>query len=364
MIRMISTIDAINKYDISNAVHDIVHTSSILSQPDKLTFILEDVAKINDNYGFNEIIKLGATIKFYNDEIPIFKGIVFKISRDSTGAFQVVAYSPARYLQNHMDYEVYEKGKHRVYMVFDDVCKYLGIPYRSNMALHNKMFQQYNTPKILLDKSGYEIIKTCCEEIESQYKWLYKIPVSSVGGSITVNCSPIFFIKDTFGSLELKDVLEEFEKNTNPYILGKDSYLIDWAYDVDVDTDTYNEIFVRYNETDAQGNKIYNTKIKQASTIKEWGNLRKYVVMNGNTTEAEVSNYMQTVLSATNRAKRSMKLTAIGVDGLVAGESFYLDIDSGMNIQNACYIISATHRYSDGIHTMELQVNTHDLMPD
>ncbi|MCM1224398.1 MAG: hypothetical protein NC548_59115 [Lachnospiraceae bacterium] len=93
-------IPTVDGFDISELAHGIEHTTSLLAQPGKLSFVLE-----KDGNGILKI-ELGSAIYFsvFDDdgnEKKVFFGYVFSLGTDRTEAYRVVAYDQMFYLRNH-----------------------------------------------------------------------------------------------------------------------------------------------------------------------------------------------------------------------------------------------------------------------
>ena len=373
----------IDTYDVSEIVHDIEFTTSIIGQAGKLSFTLEkdpnDVLSID----------IGSLVQFWdcdiNGKTPIFQGNVFKIGTDSTESYRVVAYDQLRYLQNPI-MKSFNDDK-TLTDIFELLCDEFEIKYSKNygwLTGGGKLAIEGNT---FLETTVFDVLQYYMNHANNEY----------VSTKIKFNEKSFpfqrFYIKDNFGTLELREVAYDFaydEKNkprTEYLIIGDESLLMDYQYESDIDSDTYNEIVFTFNEKDSkqasQTNKQVQSKTVVATiqagtpisgtntyldgttigkdTIPKWGKLRKMVEVNTIEDKVLLGNYYKDVLELSNVPKRSMKLSAIGYNGINAGSSFILKLDK-LKINYPVYVLSATHYYNADKHTMDLDVCTNSEM--
>ena len=111
--------------------------------------------------------------------------------------------------------------------------------------------------------------------------------------------------------------------------------------------------------------KETNTKLDEQTigeaTIPKWGKLRKFVTLNDSSYVYALETYAKNQIELFNQPTRSMKLSALGYDGLYAGNSFIFKLGK-LKINYPVYVISATHHYNGDSHTMELEINVNPKM--
>lgn len=391
-------------FDVSEIVHDIEYTTSILGQAGKLTFTLEKDLTPNSEFQ----IDVGSLVKFWHSddddekEKPVFLGHVFTVSTDSAESCRVVAYDSTRYLQNHENLIIPERENNLEYF-FNLICtmekfgkseivnwnKYI----TGNVGIRGQVFQ---------DESAFNILLFCMEDYAvSNFLYITAKNFNMIEAGLngmkirTAHVTPRFYIRDNFGTLQLREIFTDFIYNDdgtekNEFIIvGDESLLTDYQYEVDIDKDTFNEFYFMYNktkngannttETNRQvdekslivalqaGTEIKNTNTKLdgqvigEDTIPKWGSLRKIITLNDSTLDGNAVFYIKELVELFNKPTRSMRISALGYDGLYAGNSFIFSLKK-LKINYPAYIISATHRYDGGSHTMDLEVNTNPMM--
>lgn len=367
-----------NEYDVSEIVHDIEFTTSMIGQAGKLTFTLEKDP--NDILS----ISVGSLVQFWDCDIqgktPIFQGNVFKIGTDSTESYKVIAYDQLRYLQNPI-MKTFGDDK-TLTDIFELLCDEFELKYSKTynwLTAGSKLTIEGNT---FLETSVFDVLQYYINRANNEY-------VSTI---LQFNGKRFpfqrFYIKDNFGTLELREVAYDFmydEKTNQPktefLIIGNESLLMNYQYETDIDSDTFNEIVFTYNEKNQKQTSKTNEQVQSKTivatiqagtpisgtkthldgttigkdTIPKWGKLRKMIEVNTIENKALLGNYYKDVLELSNEPKRSMKLSAIGYNGINAGSSFILKLDK-LKINYPVYVLSATHYYNADKHTMDLNV--------
>lgn len=437
-------------WDISEIVHDIEYTTSILGQPGRLSFTVE---KDLGDSGFQ--IGMGYCVLFWHDDNKVFKGYVFSASVDKTESYKVVAYDQMRYLQFHSNEVItddmtledvfhkiaaeagIEAGKTRIVgdidksikikgRVFPDTSYYDMLKYAidwtnayattSTVENFQKIRigdivyfgggQHYSSPNADISVGGNRTagkakVTVMKEGAKHEYHLVGEKGGSNVWGWVdkdkVVSTKPMadfldtfYYIRDNFGILELRETKycgtydDDGNRIENHLIIGNESLLTNYNYSVDIDKETFNEFLFMYNPKDkaADGSKTNRqvqgstlvgaiqagtpisktgTKLDQTTvgenTIPKWGKLRKIVVVNDISDKDLLAEYMKINVEHFNQPTRSMKLSALGYDGIFAGDTFHLHLGK-LDIDNAVYVLNATHKYDGDLHTMELEVNT------
>lgn len=386
-----------NIFDVSTLVHNIEHTTSLYGQPGKLTLNLKKDPNPNSEFQ----ISCGSIVMFWCDKIPIFKGFIFNIKTDSTEDYKIIAYDQMRYLQNH-DYMLIKDMS--LIDVFTVICNRLDIPYEGYKILGQAKNQKsLLNEKHFADTSYFDMLQYAITESNNS-----RITTKTMNddGSFTDNYysetmknqTPVlFFIRDNFGTLELNDINSnvKFRRINNdegksklgwyggklvsynefnapqlePLIIGDESLLTDYEYTLDIDKETYNEVWVMYNDPNNKSKEVNDrdittsdgTLLKYADDDKESKNkyrlLRRIENVKSVMTEAQIKQYAQLLLDNYSGPSRTMKIEALGFNGINAGDGFVFRLNK-LGIENMVYVLSATHHYNADIHTMSLEVST------
>lgn len=386
-------------FDVSEIVHDIEYTTSILGQAGKLSFILEKDP--------NEILQIGvgSLVKFWHGdegqaEKPIFMGNIFTVGTDRTEAYRVVAYDQTRYLQNHENLLVADFENDLQYY-FNKICAQYNFTSSKIVNWDKHIVARAKVRgNNFVDVSAFDILQFCMDDfaISNTLKINAKnfdIVVNQSNGQLIkqTNFHPRFYIRDNFGTLELREIFTDFVYDDNGMerkdflVIGDESLLTDYQYEIDIDKDTFNEFYIMYNEkktkssssdTNKQNNKTLilalqagvpisgtNTSLDGKTigenTIPDWGILRKIVTLNDSELKGNATSYIQELVKLYNQPTKKLKLSALGLDGVFAGSSFIFSLNK-LKIKYPVYVISATHYYNGDTHKMDLEINSNPSM--
>lgn len=385
----------VDGFDVSELAHSIEYTTSILGKPGKLTFILEKDPNNILSVGVGSLVKFWHSDNEKDAEKPIFSGNVFTIGTDRTEAYRVVAYDQMRYLQNHEN-KLIPDDENDLEYYFNEICSQY--KFKNKVAGWKKYLKNYNNIRgeNFVDVSAFDILQYCMNDYAMNN--MLKITATNfnyTGFSETNELMkgsffhPKFYLRDNFGTLELREIFTDFVYNENGeerkefLVIGDESLLTDYQYEIDIDKDTYNEFYIMGNkkgdsgeqaDTNEKNDKTLVFAIQAGSpisgtntsldgktigknTIPDWGILRRIITVNTTELDSGLYYYIEELVNLSNHPSRSMKLSALGVDGVCAGSSFVFSLKK-LNISYPAYVISATHYYDGDLHKMDLEINT------
>lgn len=220
----------------------------------------------------------------------------------------------------------------------------------------------------------------------------------------------------------------EGEAVLNPLIIGDGSLLTNYEYEIDIDKNTFNEIIFMESGNNEKAKKNstgvsegWRERIREASAtdadliyayaewkagrytpgtvtkqeferlrregkidkktsktpaaamsqdkdaIEKWGTLRQIRSINSGYTKRQLEEYVKLTLQESDRVKKTLKIEALGVAGMDAGDGFYLELKELGLVGDAgkmMYVVSATHHYGTDLHTMSLDVCTPDALTE
>lgn len=299
--------------DISEVVTSITWETQMEDQPGKLTF---------DMIGGE--FKEGSLVVFKYNNVNVFYGYVFKRSISSNGIVNITAYDQMRYLQNK---DTYVLSNMTIGQAVKKICVDKGLDYRivndSSFVCPQKIFD---------NKSYYEIIKDYIDlTIMNTKQW--------------------FIIRDNFGTIELVE-LTSLRSNL---LLGDGSLLTDFTYDIDIDSDTFNQVKLVKENKETQKREIYLTK--DSSTIAKWGLLQFFETVDEQANEAQIKEKADNILKLKNRPTKSIKLTCIGDIRVVTGSGITIaisDLEKEGFGNKYAFVEQCTHNFTNSNHTMDL----------
>lgn len=314
--------DQRESFDISTLVSGITYTTCFKGQPSKLTFTCQQDP--------NNILNLhnGSIVQFKRDDVGIFYGYIFNMGTDATDTYRVVCYDQMRYLKNEIT--TYLAGK----TVSDNFIKLC----QENQLNNYKVV----TPTSFVAPSKVYSKKSIFNILEEQMT------------RADINDKKQYFIRDNFGVLEFT----ELSNCMTDLVIGEGSLLTSYQFDISIDKDTYNQVKVMKKNT--KTNKWDSYIEKDSGTQKRWGLLQMIREADENQNEAQLKKLAQDLIKLHNRETRTLKLSALGVDGINAGSGINVYIPKLRVGTEEKYlkmwVVGATHRYDKDHHTMELEV--------
>lgn len=313
-----TSIDTGKTYNISSLVGDIQYTTTLGGQPGKLTFTLQK----DPNGVLN--IQNGSVIQFIRDGKGIFYGYVFTMGTDATDIYKITCYDQLRYLKNE---ETIMLSGQTVSQVFEKLCK-----------LHQIKNYKIVTPTSFV-----------CPSYLHEKKSLYQILEHQMIQA-DIHDKKQYFIRDNFGVLEFNEI----GNCKTDVVIGEKSLLTSYQFEISIDKDSYNQIKVVKDNKKTKKRDVY--QVFDSTTQKRWGLLQKLVKADENQNSAQIELYANNLLKLHNRETRSLRLSALGVQGLNAGSGFSVNIPKLQTKYFDMWIASATHNFRKDFYTMDLEV--------
>ncbi|KAK9679498.1 hypothetical protein QE152_g39987 [Popillia japonica] len=305
-------------YDISTLVDSITHDTYIDGQPGKCTFTVLD-----DPNNVLQIVN-GSIITVTVSGRGIFYGYVFSMEVTEDGSNKITAYDQIRYLKNK---EVYVTSGMTASQMFERIC----------LDCMETSKYQVITPSVYIP------------EDKVHNGTLYEIIQFGVERSNVYEDGKYYFIRDNYGTLEFTELAQH---KTN-YILGDNSLVTGYTYQLSIDKETYNT--VKLTRENKSTGKMDSYIVFDSATQAQWGKLQMVETVDDSLNEAQITELATQYMKIYNRESQTMKLEALGVPELVAGSGFTLSI-SRLDIKQDMWITSASHNYQHDFHTMTLEV--------
>lgn len=303
-------------FDISTLCNSISIDGYLDGQPGKITCTIQKDPR--GQLG----LRNGSIITVIADEVPMFYGYIFTMGMDATETFKITAYDQLRYLKNN---DIIETKNQTASQIFEMICKRTELNYKIE---HPSSF------------------------IASKYQHINKAYYSMISYGIEqtlINTNEYYFIRDEFGTLTFCDL----SKKLTDLIIGDKSLLTSYQYEISIDNDTANRI--RVYKTDEESGQLQTWEYKDSRNIRRWGQLVLLEEAGKEMNEAQIQQLASQLLQLKNRETKTMKLNAIGIPSLKAGDGFRLSIDA-LGIKENMWIESITHTLTKNTHFMQLGV--------
>ena len=254
----------------------------------------------------------GNPVAFKVDNTNLFYGFVFKKKRDKEQIIETTAYDQLRYLKNK-DTMVYTNKR------ADELVKLIANNYQLNVGT--------------LENTGYTIAK----KTESNQS-LFDIILNAIDETIR-NRKEMYVLYDDFGKLNLKNL----ERMKVGLVIDEETGQ-NFDYESSIDSDTYNQIKLTYDNSDTGKREVYMAK---------WGILQYFDTIDEKTNGAVKA---RALLDLYNQKTRNLQIKdALGDIRVRGGSLIIVNLNLGdVKLQNFMLVEKATHKFKNGEHFMDL----------
>lgn len=310
-------------WNVINATESVQLETHRTGSPSKLTF---KWIKTSEEVSFLE----GDIVRFSVDGQVQFYGWVFTKTKDRWNVFDVVCYDRIRYLKNSGSYAFYN-------MSAGDILTQIAEDFQ--VGIGEVADTGYKIPSLI------ESNKPCIDIIQDALN------------QTLLNTGKVFCLYDNGTGLSLKYV-GDWKSNV---VIGDRSYLTDYTYKTDIDSDTYNSVKVVMANQQTGVNEV--VVAQDSANIAKWGMLQLYQTLNGDYNTAQMSVQATQTLNAFNRRHRYLTFESLGVLGLRAGMMVRMYIPGMGDIDLDQYVLldRVTHTWTNGEHMMECEAVDFDV---
>lgn len=249
---------------------------------------------------------------------PVFFGFIFERNWSKDGQVKVTAYDQLRYLKNKDSYN------------YADL---------SAGQLIRMIAQDFNLQVGELADTGQVLTRN---EADST---LFDIILTALDLTM-IYTGKMYVLYDDAGKLTLRNV-EDMKLD----LMIDEETAQDYNFNISIDSNTYNQIKLYYDNSDTKKRETYITK--DSSTINRWGVLQlNESIEKGIDGQSVAENYLRLY----NRPTKSLKIKGAFGDARVRAGCLipvFLDLKD-MVLKNYLLIEEASHTIDEGIHTMDL----------
>lgn len=303
-------------WEISNSTTTITWKTERTGSPGQLNFT---VVKAGD-LSYTE----GDTVRFSVDGQLQFYGWVFTKSKNRWGEIETTCYDRLRYLKAVQPYAFYAQKA-------GDMIRQIAADFQ--LSVGDIADTGYPIPSFIKEE------ETCLDLIGEAVQ------------QTLLATGDIYVFYDDGNGLALRRP-EDMISNV---IIGEKSYLTDYAYKTDIDKQTYNSIkLARPNEETGKADIFI---AESSENIAQWGLLQLYQTVDGDVNDAQVKAQAAASLEYYNRRMRTIRVSAMGVPGLRAGQMVLMKAPGlgDLNLDRYVLLESVTHTWENDIHTMEFE---------
>lgn len=306
----------------------LIQNKDVIYEP----ILMDDVQWSTDRYGAagkltfkvlkDSILNIteGNSVVMSVDGAKVFYGFIFKQSNGIDNVVTITAYDQIVYLVKNKDTYVFE-GK-----TADQIIKNIAGDFQLQCGeLESTVFK----------------IQTLTEDS----KGLCDIIQDALDQTLT-NTGNMFVLYDNVGKLTLKNV----EHMVSSTLVCNDTAM-SYSYETSIDGDTYDKIKLIYDNDQTGQRDVYIAK--DSGHINEWGVLQYYdKIQKGENGQVKADS----LLKLYNAKSRKLKISdAFGAIDVRAGSMIPVVLElRDTTVSNYMLVEKCTHKFSEGIHTMDL----------
>ena len=304
-------------WDVAPQVQSVTYTTNRTGSPGTLKFT------INASGGVSFVE--GDPVRFSVDGQLVFYGWVFTKSRNRYAVIDVTCYDQLRYLKASASY-----------------C-FTG---RAAGEIIQEIAHDFQLQTGTLDDTGYSIPllvmeeKTCLDVISTALQ------------RTLLATGKLYTFFDDGGALSLREAGSMVAEG----VVGTGSLLTDYTYKTDIDAQTYNAVKLsRPNEETGRADVF---QAIDSGNIGRWGLLQLYQTVDEALNDAQVEAQARSMLRYHNRRFRTLKVQALGLLGLRAGQMLMMDVPGlgDISLRQLVLLERVCHTFQNDLHTMEFDV--------
>ena len=271
----------------------------------------------------DDIIKFeeGNQVAFKVDNTNLFYGFIFKKKRDKENIINTTAYDQLRYLKNK-DTKTYTNKR------ADELVRIIANEYNLNIGT--------------LENTGYVIAR----KAESNQA-LFDMILNALDETIR-NRKEMYVLYDDYGELCLKNL----ERMKVGLVIDEETGE-NYDYESSIDSDTYNQIKLTYDNSETGKREIYIAK--DSDNIKKWGILQYFATIDEKTNGAVKA---KALLDLYNEKSRKLEIkNALGDVRVRGGSLIIVNLNLGdIKLKNYMLVEQAKHTFKNGEHFMDLKL--------
>jgi hypothetical protein len=280
---------------------------------------------VNTKDGRSRMINIqkGRPIFLYNDGVELFRGVVFRDEIDHKGFHTITAYDETVYLNKNFDTRQFKNAK--ASDIISRLCRDFGV------SAGNIVDTEYVISNVVFhNKSLWQIMITVLSMTTMQTG--KKFHLFSKGGKINV---------------------VERKSQVSKWVISSDVNITSASYAQSIE-DTKTQIKVKGSSAEVT--------LKNNELSKQFGVLQEIEEMDGKVKRSQLEQRAKQLLKERSVIDDTAYVECLGIDDVIAGSAVYMN-EPMTGIIGAYYVISDSHTFSGGVHTMSLELSATDELP-
>lgn len=293
--------------------------------------VLDDMTWQTDRYGspgelnctvINDSVlqfRNGDSIQLLVDGTPLFYGFIFQYKPKKDSTVDIKAYDQLRYFKNKETYVYTNKTAGELLQM---ICA------------------DFNLQTGNIEDTGYKI-ESRIEDGET----LFDIVQNALDLTLT-NAKQMYVLYDDFGKLALRNI-----SGMAYNLLIDDTSAEDYSYTCSIDSNTYNQVKLVYDNEETGKRDVYMTK--HSENINKWGVLQYYDTLKEGENGAAKA---EALLSLYNKETRNLSISnAFGDMNIRAGCMLVTSLQlADTKVDNLMLVEKCKHTFNESEHWMDL----------
>lgn len=304
-------------WDIASVTRSVTWETNRTGSPGTLKFSMLKAGDLD----FLE----GDTVRLEVDGQAQFFGWVFTKSKNRWGEIDVTCYDRLRYLKANAAYAFYDVTAGQM---LSQIAADFQLPV-SEVADTGYVFSS-----MLADGQS-----TCLDLLSDAVQ------------QTLLNTGQLYVLMDDGVGLSLRRP----ERMISTVVIGDGSLLTDYTYQTDIDKQTYNAVsLAKANEATGRYEVV---TVQDSYNIGRFGLLRLFQTIDGDRNTAQMEAQAKATLDYYNHRMKSLKVSALGVPSLRAGQMVLMQVEGlgDINLNQYVLLDRVTHTWENEKHEMELE---------
>jgi hypothetical protein len=271
--------------------------------------------------------ELGKELRFYADNVGLFRGVIFSYDIDDKGNATIVAHDENVYLTKNVDTQKFVKMT--AGSIVKSLCKSFGIPTGTVAETG------YVIPKLILrNMTLWDMVVTALTETRKQN-------------------NRKFFVYSREGKLFLREKKDEVVR----WMLEDGVNIISATRSQSIE-----EMRTAVKAIGGDDEKPVTFTAKDSALIAKYGLMQHVESADSDATSSQIQQLAKERLKELGKVTEDVSVTALGNTAVVAGAAVYA-FESMTDIVGGYYVNADTHTFEGGLHTMDVTLSKTDDLP-
>ncbi len=296
------------RIDASELVESVIFTDNI-NKCGSLDFALPIIDGLD--------VDVGAIVRLRVEREPYFLGYIFKTGDNGQrNSCSYTAYDQLRYLTAN---DGYAFDNLTASQILRRICQDMGLSVGAIEDTGYPLGAVVEDNKAMLDMIAHALDTTLAYTKQ------------------------MYYIKDIAGSIVMRNIASSIV----PLRIAEGENLVDYTHERSIDTNTYNQIKLVRDTKSTGKREVFISR--DSSTIRRWGLLQYFEVLDENTNDAQAAARADMLLQINNRPTRKFTAEVVGDKSIRAGHMINVNVPRS-KLSGFLLCVSAKHTFKSNYH--------------